>query len=151
MIGLYVKFNNHEILLRYSLWKGHGEMKISPWKKKLPISSEWKDAHVSNIPRSKRTLIHTITRYYTHCVCVHKLFKVFQLYTCLKCTQSTWKWSTGFCLIFFGAGLWLLARIVVHQLWSFAFSRQHEMRAGACADAGMAQLVYCIHHKMNFL
>ncbi len=31
---MHVKFNNHKILISYSLWKGHGEMKISPWKKK---------------------------------------------------------------------------------------------------------------------
>ncbi len=30
---IYVKFNNHKRIISYSLWKGHGEMKISPWKK----------------------------------------------------------------------------------------------------------------------
>ncbi len=38
------------------MWKGHGEMKISPWKKKkklLPIFSEWKDAHISKFPTIK--------------------------------------------------------------------------------------------------
>ncbi len=88
---IYVKFNNHKRIISYSLRKGHGEMKISPWKKKLlPISSEWKDAHISNFPRSKRTLKHMCGAKITargSCVC--KLFKVFQLYTCLKCTQST--------------------------------------------------------------
>ncbi len=31
---IYVKFNNHKRIISYSLWKGHGAMKISPWKKK---------------------------------------------------------------------------------------------------------------------
>ncbi len=54
-------------------------------KKLLAISSEWKDTHISNFPRSKRTLKHITARG----SCARKLFKVFQLYTCLKCTQST--------------------------------------------------------------
>ncbi len=88
---IYVKFNNHKRLISYSLWKGHGEMKISPWKKKLlQISSEWKDAHISNYSQSKRTLIHMCgAKIMAQGSCVCKLFKVFQLYTCLKCTQST--------------------------------------------------------------
>ncbi len=57
-VMIYVKFNNHKRTIGYSLWNGHGKMKISPWKKLLPISSEWKDAHISNSPPSKRTLIH---------------------------------------------------------------------------------------------
>ncbi len=31
---IYVKFNNHKRIISYSLRKGHGEMEISPWKKK---------------------------------------------------------------------------------------------------------------------
>ncbi len=30
---IYFKFNNYKRIISYSLWKGHGEMKISPWKK----------------------------------------------------------------------------------------------------------------------
>ncbi len=88
---IHVKFNNHKRVISYALWKGHGSMKISP-RKKIPflISSEWKDAHISNSPRSKRTLTHMCGAKSTSlgsCVC--ELFKSFQLYTCLKCTQST--------------------------------------------------------------
>ncbi len=75
---------NHKILISYLLWKGHGEMKISP------ISTERKDAHISNSPRWERTLIHVCGANITaRGSGVLKLFKVFQLYTCLKCTQST--------------------------------------------------------------
>ncbi len=60
-------------------------------KNLLPISSEWKGAHISNFPRSKRTLKHVWgkKKITAQGFCVHKLFKVFQLYTRLKCTQST--------------------------------------------------------------
>ncbi len=102
---IYVKFNHHKRLISYSLWKGHGEMKISPWKKKLlPISSEWKDAHISNFPRSKRTLKHMCGAKITaRGSCVRKLFKVFQLYTCLKCTQSTLPENSFSSIFFFSA------------------------------------------------
>ncbi len=78
---IYVKFNNHKRIISYSLWEGHGEMKISPWKKNklLPISSEWKDTHISNFPQSKRTLKHMCgAKIMARGSCVRKLFKVFQ-------------------------------------------------------------------------
>ncbi len=57
---IYVTFNNHKRIISYKLWKPHGEMKISLKKKiiLLLISTEWKDAHISNFPQSKRTLKH---------------------------------------------------------------------------------------------
>ncbi len=56
---IYVKFNNHKRKISYSLWKGHGEMKISPWKKKTSADIFGLESHThSNFPRSERTLIH---------------------------------------------------------------------------------------------
>ncbi len=82
---IYVKFNNHERIL-YSLWKGHGEIK----KKPANIFGVER-RHISNFPRSKRTLIHMYGAKITALgTCIHKLVYLRCLNcTRLKCTQST--------------------------------------------------------------
>ncbi len=75
-------------------WKSH------LGKKNLPISLEWKDAHISNV-QPKRTLIHMRGAKITALgSCVHKLFMVFQVYTCLKCTPSTLPENSYFYVFF---------------------------------------------------
>ncbi len=57
-------------------------------KKLLLISSEWNDAHISNFPRSKRTLKHMCGAKITaRGSCVHKIFKVFQMYSVYPTSQ----------------------------------------------------------------
>ncbi len=46
--------------------------------------------------------------------CGHKLFKVFQLYTCLKCTQSTLQFTQADG-IFFLYDIKIIFRIIVHK------------------------------------
>ncbi len=88
---IYVKFNNHKRIISYSLWKGHGEMKISPWKKKTSAAIFGVERRtLFKIPTIKEnTKTHVWSKNHGSGSCVLKLFKVFQLYTCLKCTQST--------------------------------------------------------------
>ncbi len=63
---IYVKFNDHKIIISYSLWNGHSEMKIAPWKKEF-----------------------VGVKFTSQGSCRRKLFKVFQLYTSHKCKCCT--------------------------------------------------------------
>ncbi len=89
---IYVKFNNHKRIISYSLWKGHGEMKISPWKKitfaNIFTVERCTDFKFPTIKENTKTHVWS-KNHGSGFLCMQVIY-MFQLYTCLKCTQSTY-------------------------------------------------------------
>ncbi len=104
MLSLTIIKNNKLFIEEGTWWNGN----LTLEKKKL-----WKDAHISNFPRSKRTLKHMCGAKITargSCVC--KLFKVFQLFTCLKYAQSTLQFTQADDIVF----VWHLNELYINRL-----------------------------------
>ncbi len=86
---IYVKFDNHKIIISYSLWKGHAEMKISPWKKTF-ADIFGVERHTFQISHDQREHNYTCVeqRLWLGVLVCASYLRCFN-YTRLKCTQST--------------------------------------------------------------